>query len=160
MAGKCGDVNYDDVNMDMSDSDESGSEMFGNKKEYEAFKKHFSSKSASASQQKPPSGGEYGGDVDAGSEYGAAADKVAVVGHKFGHTEGQTSGAGERSTGTSALVAGEKKVERRAVMYGDRDQRDSGRRSKSKDRHTRRRSGSRDRDRDRHRDRDRDYRKR
>jgi len=150
--------NYDDVNMDMgSDSDESGSEMFGNKKEYEAFKKHFSSKSSSGSQQKPAPRGEYGGDEEAGSEYGGGTDKIAVVGNKFGHTEGQTHG--ERgATGPSALVSGEKKVERKAVMYGDRDQRDSGRRSKSRDRHPRRRSGSRDRDRDRHRDRD--YRKR
>ena len=157
MSGKCGDVNYDDVNMDMSDSDESGSEMFGNKKEYEAFKKHFSSKSASASQQKTQSRGEYGGDLEAGSEYGAGTDKITVVGNKFGHnTEGQR---GERgATGANALVPGEKKVERKAVMYGDRDQREAGRRSKSRDRHTRRRSGSRDRDRDRHRDRD--YRKR
>ena len=158
MSGKCGDVNYDDVNMDMeSDSDESGNEMFGNKKEYEAFKKHFSSKSSS--QQKPPSGGEYGGDVEAGSEYGAGTDKVAVVGNKFGkfgHTEGLQAEGGERGGGSSALGPGDKKVERRAVMYGDRDQRDSGRRSKSKDRHARRRSGSRDRDRHR----DRDYRKR
>ena len=149
--------NYDDVNMDMgSDSDESGSGMFSNKKEYEAFKKHFSSsKSSSGSQHKPSSRGEYGGDEEAGSEYGGGTDKIAVVGNKFGHTEGQTHGErGER--GPSSLVTGEKKVERKAVMYGDRDQRDSGRRSNDRDRHPRRRSGSRDRDRHR----DRDYRKR
>ena len=37
----------------------SGSEMFGNKKEYGAFKKHSSSKSSSVSQEKPASRGKY-----------------------------------------------------------------------------------------------------
>ena len=159
MAGKCGDVNYDDVNMEMSDSDESGNEMFGNKKEYEEFKKHFNSKS-SVYQVKPPPRGEYGGDALEESEYGGGSDKVSVVSNKFGHTAAPTARTGgERGeTGAGVLVPGEKKVERTAVIYGDRDQRGTRRRSRSRDRYTRRRSGSRHRDKDG--DRDREYRKR
>ena len=48
----------------------SGSEIFDNKKEYGAFnfKKHFSSKSSSASQQKPDSRGKYSCDEEAGDK--------------------------------------------------------------------------------------------
>ena len=46
----------------------SGSKIFGNKKEYEAVKKHFSSKSSSASQQKPDSRGKYSCDEEAGDK--------------------------------------------------------------------------------------------
>ena len=162
MDRKCGDVNYDDVGMDMSDSGDSDNEMFANKKEYDAFKQHFSSKSNKAASGGLVSeyGGEYGGDADQESEYGGGTDKISVVGNKFASQQPTSSGSDMVGGGKSSAVmsVGDKKVERKPMLYGDKHKRSPERRSKSKERHHRR-SHSRDRDDRRRRSRSRDRRR-
>ena len=82
MEKKCGDTNYEEVNMDMSDSDGSDNEMFSCKQEYKSFKQHFDEKTTKAKTSS-----EYGGDCgESFSEYGGGEEtKVSVVGSKFGH---------------------------------------------------------------------------
>ena len=159
--------NYDEVNMDMSDSD-SDNEMFANKAEYDAFKKDFSSKTSSGtsgvSGTKPAvTTGEYGGAVeDASSEYGGGCDRISVVGTKLSSAGAgsQPEGPGETERSQASMVAGERKVERRPMMYSDNKKekerspprhrqrsRSRGRRSRSRsedDRRRRSRSSSRD----------------
>ena len=115
--------NYDEVNMDMSDSD-SDNEMFANKAEYDAFKQHFSSKTSSG--QKPAAAtGEYGGaaETEPSSEYGGGSDRISVVGTKLSSaaagSQPAASAGGEREGIKTSLGAGERKVERRPVMYGE-----------------------------------------
>ena len=172
MDRKSGDDNYDAVNMDMSDSGESDNgDMFANKQEYEAFKQHFNTKGkgVSSSGRVGEYGGEYGGDGEQESEYGSGSNKISAVGGKFGHE--QTSAvdtAVNKDQDAGVMTARDKKVERKPMLYGDKDRnrRSPDRRSKSRDRHHRRdrsrsredrrkRSRSRDRDRDRRRSRSR-----
>jgi len=155
MDRKCGDVNYDDVNMDMSDSDESDNEMFANKKEYDSYKQHFNNMKPSKVASAPS--GEYGGDVEQESEYGGGCDKLAVVGSKFGQNDQQASAGPTvvKDHSRSVMTAHDKKVERKPMMYGDKNKRSPERRSKSKERRDRRRSGSREDRRRRSRSRDR-----
>lgn len=92
MDRKCGDTNYEEVNMDMSDSDGSDNEMFACKQEYNSFKQHFNNKTSRA---KPSSEYGGGGDSKAGqgvSEYGGDDNRVAVVSNKFGHSAGGGNG--------------------------------------------------------------------
>ena len=161
MDRKAGD-NYDEVNMDMSDSD-SDNEMFANKAEYDAFKQHFSSKTGSSGSGSKPAAatGEYGGPVEDGSsEYGGGCDRVAVVSTKLGSAPAASQPAaqteGERTK--TSMVAGERRVERRPMMYSDNKKerspprhrqrsRSRGKRSRSRsedDRRRRSRSSSRD----------------
>ena len=168
MDGKCGDVNYDDVNMDMSDTDESDNEMFANKAEYDSFKQHFKTKAVKAvtSGGGGGGGGEYGGDADT-SEYGGGCDKVSVVGSKFGHQAAAQESSEYGGTGSrgATMGSGEQKVDRKPLMYGDKNRKSTDRRSeerhdrRSKERQDRRRSGSREDRRRRSRSRDRDRRR-
>jgi len=92
MDRKCGDTNYEEVNMDMSDSEGSDNEMFACKQEYNSFKEHFNNKST---KTKPSS--EYGG--ESVSEYGGGDEsRVTVVGKKFGHHRGGASHSGGGSS--------------------------------------------------------------
>ena len=156
MERRAGD-NYDEVNMDMSDSESSDNEMFANKLEYEAFKKHFSSKSSSNTAPAASAGstGEYGGaPEEPSSEYGGGSDRISVVGSKLSSAAGgvsQQPGAEQRTS----MPLGQKKVERRPMLYGDtkkekspdRDRqrsRSRGKRSRSRSDDRKRRSNSRD----------------
>lgn len=99
MDRKCGDTNYEEVNMDMSDSDGSDNEMFACKQEYNSFKQHFSNKTS-----KPNPSTEYGGggEAKAGqgvSEYGGDDTRAAVVSNKFGHGGGAGGGNGHHAGG-------------------------------------------------------------
>jgi len=99
MDRKCGDTNYEEVNMDMSDSDGSDNEMFACKQEYNSFKQHFNNKTSKA---KPSSEYGGGGDNKAGqsvSEYGGDDTRVAVVSNKFGHGAGGGGGNGHHGAG-------------------------------------------------------------
>jgi len=159
MDRKCGDVNYDDVNMDMSDSDDSDNEMFANKKEYESYKQHFNNVKPSKVASAPS--GEYGGEVEEESEYGGGSDKLSVVGSKLGQNDQQASGGPTfvKDHSRSVMTTNDKKVERKPMMYGDKNKRSPERRSKSRERRDRRRSGSREDRRRRSRSRDRDRRR-
>jgi len=171
MDRKSGDDNYDAVNMDMSDSGESDNgDMFANKKEYEAFQQHFSTKSKDLAGSGPAGeyGGEYGGDGGEyggqESEYGSGSNRISAVGGKFGHAQTSAVDSGSnRDKDAGIMSVGDKKVERKAMLYGDKDRkrRSPERRSKSRDRHRRDRSRSREdrRKRSRSRDRDRDRRR-
>jgi len=171
MDRKSGDDNYDAVNMDMSDSGESDNgDMFANKKEYEAFQQHFSTKSKDLAGSGPAGeyGGEYGGDGGEyggqESEYGSGSNRISAVGGKFGHEKtSAVDSVSNRDKDAGVMSVGDKKVERKAMLYGDKDRkrRSPERRSKSRDRHRRDRSRSREdrRKRSRSRDRDRDRRR-
>jgi len=94
MDRKCGDTNYEEVNMDMSDSEGSDNEMFACKQEYNTFKEHFNSKA-----NKSKTSSEYGGRGEGNStreevsEYGGGDEsRVSVVGNKFGHHGGSVVG--------------------------------------------------------------------
>ena len=149
---------YDNVNMDMSDGDsDSDSDMFANKAEYAAFKQHFNNKATAKTSS--ATAGEYGGDVvEEESEYGGGTNKISTVGDKFGHHEELTRPDNVSNSKQSVMNVGEKKVERKPMLYGE-DKKFPERRSKSRERHQRskdrRRSGSREDRRRRSRDRDR-----
>ena len=157
MSGGSRDANYDNVNMDMSSSDnDSDNEMFANKSEYEAFKNHFKQKS---SKPKATVGtGEYGEDVEDESEYGGGSNKISTVGSKYGHDEslGSHSAGSSSSVSTmsSVMKTGDKKVERKPMLYGE-DKKMPERRSKSRDRHHHRQRSNDRRDERRRRSRDR-----
>lgn len=86
MDRKCGDTNYEEVNMDMSDSEGSDNEMFACKQEYNTFKEHFNSKANRKSNSEYGGRGEENGTKEEVSEYGGGDEsRVTVVGNKFGH---------------------------------------------------------------------------
>ena len=160
MDRKAGD-NYDEVNMDMSDSD-SDNEMFANKAEYEAFKQHFSSKTSSATKPAAPAE-EYGGTVEAepSSEYGGGCDRISVVGTKLSSAPaGSQPAAGGGEGSKTSLGAGERKVERRPVMYADSKKERSPPRHRQRSRSRGKRSRSRSEDDRRRRSRSRDGKRR
>jgi len=168
MDRKCGDTNYEEVNMDMSDSEGSDNEMFACKQEYNSFKEHFNSKA-----NKSKTSSEYGGRGEGNtareevSEYGGGDEsRVSVVGNKFGHhggpVVGHHGGGGHDNDHTGRVhaldddfggrgggkktgqVHGDKgkqanRVESQPVMYGGRQGRE---RTRSRDRR-RSRSGDR-----------------
>jgi len=82
MDKKCGDANYEEVNMEMSDSDGSDNEAFSSKQDYESFKQHFEEKANKAAAVS-----EYGGELESNStsEYGGDDTRASVVSTKFGH---------------------------------------------------------------------------
>ena len=157
MAGSRDD--YDSVNMDMSDGDtDSDNEMFANKAEYAAFKEHFNNK-GKVSVKSSSTAGEYGGDVaEEESEYGGGTSKISTVGDKFGQSQDSSRPKQFSNSKQSIMNVGEKKVERRPMLYGE--DKKLPERSKSRERHhhrskDRRRSGSKEDRRRRSRSRDR-----
>jgi len=168
MDRKCGDTNYEEVNMDMSDSEGSDNEMFACKQEYNTFKEHFNSKAnKSKTSSEYGGGGEGNGTREEVSEYGGGDEsRVSVVGNKFGHHGGSVVGhhvggghdndhtgrghaqdddyGGRGGAKKSGQVHGDKgrqanRVESQPVMYGGRQGRE---RTRSRDRR-RSRSGER-----------------
>jgi len=159
MERRAGD-NYEEVNMDMSDSESSDNEMFANKKEYEAFKQHFSSKASGNTAPSTGPTGEYGGppEEDPSSEYGGGSDRISVVSSKLSSEAGAVA---QKPVGRerSSMAAGEKKVERKPMLYGDSKKEKSPGRDRHRSRSRGRRSSSRSDDRER-RSRSRDDRRR
>merc|ERR1719288_313504 len=145
--------------MDMSDSGDSDNEMVAKKKEYESYKQHFNNVKPSKVASAPS--GEYGGELEEESEYGGGSDKLSVVGSKLGQNDQPASGGPTyvKDQSRAVMTAYDKKVERKPMMYGDKNKRSPERRSKSKERRDRRRSGSREERRRRSRSRDRDRRR-
>lgn len=155
MERKAGD-NYDEVNMDMSDSDSSDNEMFANKQEYDAFKQHFSSKPKNGAGAVASCAGEYGGapgEEQPDSEYGGGSDRISVVGSKLGSASGPASQPPSAPDQRTSMGVGDKKVERKPMLYsgskkerspGRQRSRSRGKRSRSRSEDRKRRSNSRD----------------